>query len=118
MHLNMLACVTIAVMLQDRAAQFRTIAASDKALAAKVAHMLNLNDLLYDRIGTSGVSLMRGMLDYNVDKRFTASHCLQHAFFANSTIATHTKVRHCRNELNPHINSTLCKILVIVYIYS
>jgi serine/threonine protein kinase len=75
-------------LLQDRAAQFRTIAASDKALSAKVAHMLNLNDLLYDRIGGSGVSLMRGMLDYNVDKRYTASQCLQHDFFANSTMST------------------------------
>jgi serine/threonine protein kinase len=50
--------------------------------------MLNLHDLLYDRIGSSGVSLMRGMLDYDVNERFTASQCLQHEFFANSTVTT------------------------------
>ena len=53
-----------------------------EALRGKVAHMLPLEKLLLKAIGSDGVAMMRGMLQYQPHQRMTAAQCLQHPFFS------------------------------------
>ena len=53
-----------------------------QGLQSKVAHMLPLEKLLSAKVGPNGVALMRGMLQYEPAKRFTATQCLQQPFFS------------------------------------
>jgi hypothetical protein len=42
--------------------------------------LASLHDLLHASLGSEGVALMQGMLQYRATTRFTAEACLKHAF--------------------------------------